>query len=66
MKTMSFVSTNKLSVLFSEPKLQLYLQLNNSKKLKLWWNLMLCKKVWLSKNNNSKREKVDMCSTFET
>jgi hypothetical protein len=65
MKTMSFVSTNKLSVLFSEPKLQLYLQLNNSKKLKLWWNLMLCKKVWLFKNNNSKREKVDMCSTFE-
>jgi hypothetical protein len=50
MKTMSFISSNKLSVMSFRPLLQLYLQINNLKKLKLWRNLMLCKKVGLSKN----------------
>jgi len=50
MKTMSFINNNKLFVMSFRPLLQLYLQINNLKKLKLWRNLMLCKKVGLSKN----------------
>jgi len=58
---MSFVSNNKLYVLFSRPKLQLYLQINNSKRLKPWdSNVMLHKKMGKKKTNDSKAKKVDL------
>jgi hypothetical protein len=53
---MSFINANKLSVLSFGPKLQLYLQLNNSNKLKLWQNLMLCKKVGFKKNKRLQKK----------
>jgi hypothetical protein len=66
LKTMFFVSANKLSILYFGPNFQLYLQLNNLNKLKLWQNLMLCKNWDFRKTSDSKRNKFDLCSTFKT
>jgi hypothetical protein len=61
-KTMSFANANNLSILSFEPKLQLYLQINNSIKFK-----QCCARKWdFQKTSNSKTKKVNMCSTFET
>jgi len=57
MKNMSFVNKNKLSIMAFRPNLQLYLQINKLKKLKLWRILMLWKKVGLSKNKQFQNKK---------
>jgi hypothetical protein len=61
MKTMSSISANKLFVLSSGLILYLYLQINNSNKIKLWKDLMLCKKMGLSKNKRLLNRKNSIC-----
>jgi len=47
--------------MFSRPKLQLYLQINNSKRFKPWDpNVMLHKKMGKKKTSDSKTNKVDL------
>jgi hypothetical protein len=67
-KPMSSISNNKLYVLFFGPKLQLYLQINNSKRHKPWdSNLMLHKKMgWKKKDSKTRKVDLDVALCIES
>jgi hypothetical protein len=63
---MSFINGNKLCVLSSGTKLQLYLQINNLKKTQIVAKCNVVQENGTLKKSDSKIEKVNLCSIFET